>query len=153
MINVDVVCEDQLWKTKIKSPSIYFKKKLKILNKFFKFKKKKNFTILLTNNRKIKKLNRKFRNKNNATDVLSFPFFNINQLGKIKEKTLYLGDIAISYQFVNFRSKISNFKLEFDKLWIHGYLHLLGYDHKKDKDYKKMNKKENNILKLFYKTN
>ena len=153
MINVDVVFEDKLWKTKIKIPSVYFKKKLKILNKFFKFKKKNNFTILLTNNQKIKKLNKKFRNQNKATDVLSFPFLDINQLSKIKEKTLYLGDIAISYQFVNFRSKISNFKLEFDKLWIHGYLHLLGYDHKKDKDYKKMNKKENNILKLFYKTN
>ena len=155
MIKVDVEVNSKAWYKKITDPKKYFSKKLKKISKIVKFFKGKNitFTILLTNSLHMKKLNKKFRNKNNATDVLSFPFFNINQLGKIKEKTLYLGDIAISYQFVNFRSKISNFKLEFDKLWIHGYLHLLGYDHKKDKDYKKMNKKENNILKLFYKTN
>ena len=95
---------------------------------------------MLTNNYKIKKLNQKFRKKNKITDVLSFP-------SKILiKKYTYIGDIAISFEFINKRSNISNFKYEFDKMWIHGLLHLLGYDHKKDKDYKKMYKKENLIL-------
>ena len=54
-----------------------------------------------------------------------------------KKKNVYLGDIAISYEIVNKRSKKSNFFLEFDKMWIHGYLHLLGHDHKKKKILKK----------------
>ena len=134
---------------KIKNPKTYFKKKLNKLSKFTNSKKRsKNFTILLTNNNKMRYLNNKFRNKNKITDVLSFPF-----LEKIKNKNLYLGDIAISYQFVNNRSKSSNFELEFDKMWVHGYLHLLGYDHKKNKDYYKMNKIEDKILKYFHKLN
>jgi len=56
-------------------------------------------------------------------------------------------------KIVNKRSKITNFFLEFDKMWIHGYLHLIGYNHKRLNDYKKMNKKENLILKYFYKVN
>ena len=55
----------------------------------------------------------------------------MTELKKKKEKKIYIGDIAISYQFVKNRSKLTNFELEFDKLWLHGYLHLLGYDHKK----------------------
>ena len=97
----------------------------------------------------MKELNKKFRNKNKPTDVLSFPF---NKKIKYK-KGLYLGDIAISYEIVNKRSKNSNFFLEFDKMWIHGYLHLLGHDHKKKKDFAKMKKIENLILNKFYKKN
>ena len=150
MISTNVVLDHYLWKRKIKNPKIYIKKKLDKLNKLRLFKKKsKNHTILLTNNTKIKALNKKFRNKNKPTDVLSFPSDN-----KMKyKKNLYLGDIAISYEIVNKRSKNSNFSLEFDKVWIHGYLHLLGYDHKKKKDFMKMKKLEDLILNKFYKKN
>jgi probable rRNA maturation factor len=72
----------------------------------------------------------------------------IENLKKKINSKIYLGDIAINYEIINRRSKISNFDLEFDKMWIHGYLHLLGYDHKKVKDYKIMKKIENNILKV-----
>ena len=58
----------------------------------------------------------------------------------------YLGDIAISYEFVNMKSNLTSFSNELDKLWIHGYLHLIGYDHKKNKDYLKMQKKENQLI-------
>ena len=61
-----------------------------------------------------------------------------------------MGDIALSYEIINYRSKKSNFDIEFDKMWIHGYLHLLGYDHKKIKDYKVMQKMENKIIKTLY---
>ena len=95
----------------------------------------------------MKKLNFKFRNKNKTTDVLSFP------LKYTKNKKTYIGDIAISYEIINQRSKLSNFFMEFDKIWIHGFLHLIGYDHKKLKDFKKMQKKEQLILNHFYKIN
>ena len=64
-----------------------------------------------------------------------------------------MGDIAISYEIINKRSKNSNFFIEFDKMWIHGYLHLLGHNHKKKKDFIKMKKLEDLILNCFYKKN
>ena len=150
MTSVDIVLDHYLWKKKIKNPKIYIKKKLEKLNKLSLFKKKpKSHTIFLTNNKKMKALNKKFRNKNNSTDVLSFPF----QKKINYRKNIYLGDVAISYEIINKRSKNSNFFLEFDKMWIHGYLHLLGHDHKKKKDFKKMKKLEEKILNCFYKKN
>ena len=77
---------------------------------------------------------------------MSFPFFPANKLKQIKEKNIYIGDIATSYEIINYRSKKNNFILEFDKVWIHGFLHLLGYDHIKNKDYFKMNRVEKKIL-------
>ena len=92
-------------------------------------------------------LNSKFRNKKKSTDILSFPL-------KIKQnKKLYLGDIAISFEIINRRAKLSSFSHELDKIWIHGYLHLLGYDHKKNKDYLLMARQENLIFKKLNKTN
>ena len=94
----------------------------------------------------MKKLNKKFRNRNKATDVLSFPSFSLKSLKLLKEKKIYIGDIAVAYEIINSRSK-KNFLLEFDKVWIHGLLHLLGYNHIRNKDYFKMNKFEKRILK------
>jgi len=146
MIKTNVILDYYKWKNKIKNPSIYFKKKIEKLNKISSFKKKKHeFSVLLTNNKKMKSLNFKFRKKNKPTDVLSFPFRHI------EKESIYIGDIAISFEIVNERSKTSNFFLEFDKMWIHGYFHLIGYDHKKTKDFKKMIKKENLVLNYFHK--
>ncbi len=100
---------------------------------------------MLTDNKKMKYFNKKFRKKNMPTDVLSFPIKNLLNNKK------YIGDIAISYEIVNKRSKNSNFLVEFDKMWIHGYLHLIGYDHKSNKDFYKMNRKEVFILNYFNK--
>ena len=150
MINADVVIENKLWNKKIKNPSNYIKKKIKKISKFNLLKKKHfSFTILLTDNSKMKYLNKEFRSKNKTTDVLSFPNLDDMDLKKKNNTEIYLGDIAISYEIVNRRSKKSNFDLEFDKMWIHGYLHLLGYNHKKVRDYKAMKKMEDKILKIF----
>ena len=148
MIKCNIVLDNKIWIKKIKKPDNYFKLKLKKLSKFHFFRKKNHeFTILLTNNIKMKKLNLKFRNKNKITDVLSFPL-------KAKSKNkLYVGDIAISFEIINKRSKSSFFDLELDKMWIHGYLHLVGYDHKNLNDYKIMLKKEKTILNYIYKKN
>ena len=148
MIKVNVEINNKSWHKKIKNPEKYFGQKLKKISKIVKFFKKKNiiFTILLTNSLNMKKLNKKFRNRNKPTDVLSFPSFTLKSLKLIKEKNIYIGDIAVSYEIINSRSKFFFSLSEFDKVWIHGLLHLLGYDHVKNKDYYKMNKIEKRIL-------
>ena len=148
MIKVNVEVNNKPWHKKIKNPNRYFSKKLEKISKLIPFFKKKNvtFTILLTNSLGIKKLNKKFRKQNKSTDVLSFPFFSQKQFKNAKEKNMYIGDIAICYEIINVRSKKTNFFLEFDKAWVHGFLHLLGYNHIKNKDYFKMNRIEKRIL-------
>jgi len=150
MIKVNVEINNKSWHKKIKNPKKYFSKKLKKISKIVKFFNGKNitFTILLTNSLNMKKLNKKFRNKNKSTDVLSFPFLSSNNLKFVKQKKFYIGDIAISYEIINSRSKKNNFLLAFDKVWVHGFLHLAGYNHVKNKDYFKMNKIEKRILNL-----
>ena len=148
MIKANVISGNLKWKRTIKKPDNYIGKRLKILSTISSFKRKNyEFSILLTNDKEMKNLNYKFRKKNKTTDVLSFPI-------KIKnKKILYVGDIAISYEIIKERSKKTNFSLEFDKVWIHGYLHLIGYDHKKINEFKKMFRKEKSILRYFHKVN
>ena len=148
MIKVNVEVNSKSWHKKIKNPKKYFSIKLKKISKIVKFFKGKNitFTILLTNSLNMKRLNKKFRNENKSTDVLSFPFLSSNNLKFIKQKKLYIGDMATSYEIINSRTKKNNFLLEFDTAWVHGLLHLLGYNHIKNKDYSKMNKIEKIIL-------
>ena len=142
MIKIYVVVDSLKWKKKIKDIESYFKLKQKKFNIFFNSSKKiSEFTIFLTSNVTMKNLNNKFRKVNKPTDVLSFPS-NI----KVNRNT-YLGDIAISFEIVNKRSKKSFFDHELDKMWIHGYLHLKGYNHIKNTDFKKMFKKEYLIFK------
>ena len=148
MIKANVIVGHYQWKKKIKNPTNYFKNKLRRILKIPNFRKKKQeFSILLTNNKEMKSLNYKFREKNKPTDVLSFPFHHE------EKKSVYIGDIAISFEIVNKRSKETDFFLELDKMWIHGYFHLIGYDHKKLKDFKKMAKKEKILLNYFHKVN
>ena len=64
----------------------------------------------------------------------------------MKEKKIYIGDLAASYEIIYSRSKKKNFLEEFDKVWVHGLLHLIGYVHIRNKDYYKMNKIEKRIL-------
>ena len=148
MIRVNVEINSKSWNKKIKNPKKYFSEKLKKISKIIKFFKNKNitFTILLTNSLNMKKLNNKFRNRNTSTDVLSFPFLSSNNLKFLKQKKIYIGDIAVPYEVINSRSKKKNFFLEFDKVWVHGLLHLIGYNHIKNKDYFKMSKFEKRIL-------
>ena len=144
MIKVNVEVNSKSWHKKIKNPKKYLNRKLKKISKIVKFFKGKNvtFTILLTNSLNMKKLNKKFRKRNKSTDVLSFPYFTSRNLGLIKEKKIYIGDVAASYEIINSRAKKNDFFLEFDKVWIHGLLHLIGYNHIKNKDYFTMNRIE-----------
>jgi len=150
MIKVNVEINNKSWLKKIKNPQKYLNNKIKKIPSIIKFFKKKNvvFSILLTNSMNMKKLNKKFRRKNKATDVLSFPALEVKKLKLIKEKKIYIGDIAASFEIINLRSKKSNFSLEFDKVWVHGLLHLIGHDHIRNKDYFKMYKTEKRIVNL-----
>ena len=137
MISIDVVSENNLWSKKIKKADFFFNTLTKSFPKKYRFiKKKVSLTILLSNNKNIKRLNKKFRNKNKATDVLSFP-----SEKKINiKKSPYIGDIVISYEFMNKPKELNvlDFKNKVTKIFIHGFLHLLGHDHIKLKDFKVM---------------
>ena len=150
MINIDVVSECSLWSKKIKEPQVFFNSLVKVFPKKYKFIKKKiSLTILLSNNKNIKKLNKKFRSKNKSTDVLSFP-----SEEKINIKKLhYIGDIILSYEFMNKPKTLSilEFKRKVAKIFIHGFLHLLDYDHIKLRDFKKMLIEEEKIYKTIEK--
>ena len=144
MININVLSEERAWTKRLKNKDLFFKKICAAFPEKYKFLNKKvSVTLLLSNNKKIKKLNKIFRKKNKSTDILSFP---LNKKVRISKKT-YLGDIIISYDFMN-KPKFQNlqrFKKKIAKTFIHGFLHLLGFDHKKDKDYLKMLKEEERI--------
>ena len=145
MININVFSNEKAWTKKLKKKDLFFNKICKSFPKNYLFLNKKiSFSLLLSNNKNIKKLNKDFRNKNESTDILSFPF---SKKMKISKKT-YIGDIVISYNFINNPKSQSSkqFEEKLIKTFIHGFLHLLNFDHKKDKDYKKMLKEEELIF-------
>jgi probable rRNA maturation factor len=100
--------------------------------------KKKNLSIALVAPIRIKELNRRYRKKNRPTDVLSF------------QDTDTFGEILICPAEVerNARKSNSNFKKELSRVLIHGILHLLGYDHKKNEEEDIMKKKEEYYLNI-----
>ena len=146
MIKAEVIIDNTAWIKKIKNISQLFNRILKNFPKKYSKKNKKTIlTVLLSNNSKIKILNKTFRKKNKPTDILSFPIKK-----KIDKKFFYLGDIIISYEFMN-RPKeinIAEFKKKVAKIFIHGFLHLKGFDHKKNKDFNLMQKEELNLYNL-----
>ena len=120
MIKVNVAINNKSWHKKIKYTKKYFNQKLKKISNIIKFFRDKNitFTILLTNSLNVKKLNKKFRKRNKSTDVLSFPSFSPKRLQLMKEKKIYIGDLAASYEAIYSRSKKKNFLKEFHKVWL-----------------------------------
>jgi len=147
MININVFSEEKAWSKKLKKKELFFKKICQAFPKKYKFLNKKvSFSLLLSNDKKIKKLNKNFRNKNKSTDILSFPF---SKKTKIHKQT-YIGDIIINYNFIDKpkTQQLKIFKKKVIKTFIHGFLHLLGFDHLKNKDYKKMLKEEERIYQL-----
>ena len=146
MIDIKVLSEEKAWSKKLNRKEIFFKKVCNSFPQRYKFKNKNvSLTVMLSNNRNIKKLNKNFRNKNKPTDILSFPF---NRKKNISKQT-YLGDIIISYNYMD-KPKSQNlrtFRKKVIKTFIHGFLHLLGYNHIKNDDYKKMLQQEELLFK------
>ena len=149
MIKVNVILNNINWKRYLRNPNRFIDKKIALLNKKNKLFKKNTLicSLLLSWAKEIKNLNKKFRRKNKSTDVLSFPFYEKNQLNKKirEEKEIYLGDIIINLSQVKKKNNKTKFKEELNKLWIHGLLHLLGYDHKSNSQYLQMQKLEKKI--------
>ena len=112
MINISVFSEEKAWSNRLRNKELFFKKICKFFPKKYKFfRKKVSFTLLLSNNKNIRRLNKLFRDKNKSTDILSFP---ANKKQKIV-KEIYLGDIIISYNFID-KPKSQSSKLFKEKL-------------------------------------
>ena len=144
MIDINVLSEEGAWSNRLKKKEQFFRDICKAFPKKYRFFNKRiSLTLLLSNNKNIKILNKNFRNKNKSTDILSFP---LNKKKTLLKKT-YIGDIIISYNFIDKpkSQKLKFFKEKLIKTFIHGFLHLLGFDHIKNKDYKKMLKEEKRI--------
>ena len=110
-------------------------------------------TITLTNNENIKIINKEYRNIDRATDVLSFPMFEKEDLDKkIKNKDFLhediLGDIIISVEKVREQAEEygHSFERELSYMVVHGFYHLMGYDHMEEEEKVEMRKKEDKIL-------
>ena len=110
-------------------------------------------TITLTNPEYIRNINKQDRGIDKATDVLSFPMFEKDELDrKIKEKDFLpedvLGDIIISIPKVEEQAKEyeHSFERELSYMVVHGFYHLMGYDHIQEEDKKIMRIKEEKIL-------
>lgn len=116
-------------------------------------KSKLVITITLTTPEEIRKINKEYRNIDKETDVLSFPMFEKVELEeKIKNKDfLYediLGDIIISIEKVKEQAKEygHSFERELSYMLVHGFYHLMGYDHIQEEDKQVMRPKEDKIL-------
>ena len=149
MIRINVIVKDKTWLKYIKNPDIYLKKKIKKIQKDRFFSNKKySLSLQLSGEKEIKYLNNKFRKKNKATDILSFPSETKKNLKNLiaSNSKIYLGDIIINIKKMNISSKVL-FKNHLNILFVHGLLHLFGYDHKKNSNFKTMNTIEKKFLK------
>ena len=125
----------------------------KILETCFKEEQLNNknlyVNVVLTNSANIRKINEKYRKIDKETDVLSFPMFEKEDLENINNINIdILGDIVISIEQVEKQSKEyeHSFKRELAYMIVHGFYHLVGYDHMQEDDKKIMREKEENIL-------
>ena len=152
MVKVNLVIEDKNWKSRYPKVNLLLTKSIKkILSSIFPSRAMAfEISILLTGKKNMKNLNKKFRKINKDTDVLSFPAEEKNFFKKdLKlKKKIYLGDIALSYQYIEEIVKKQNISFDdyFKKILIHGVLHLIGYEHDSLKKYKKMNLLEQKII-------
>lgn len=110
-------------------------------------------TVTFTNSENIQKINKEFRNIDKPTDVLSFPMFEKEELDQkiAQNHFLYediLGDIVISIPKVEEQAEEYGHSLERELCYmlVHGFYHLMGYDHIEENDKRKMRTKEEKIL-------
>lgn len=129
----------------------------KVVNKCFEEENLQNsnlyISIILTDPKNIQEINKEHRNIDKPTDVLSFPMFEKEELDeKIKNQDFeyedVLGDIVISIERVKGQAEEygHSFEREFAYMIVHGFYHLMGYDHIEEEDKILMRPKEENIL-------
>ena len=145
MVSLSYNVDDKKWQKSFPLFKKYISKSVIETIKTVKVNLSENSEIsfLLTSDKKIQKLNSKYRNKNLSTNVLSFPMM------KKINGVMLIGDIAISNEKILKESK--NFKTNkysyLSKIAIHGVLHLLGFDHQTEKEFQIMDQYEKKILK------
>ena len=107
-------------------------------------KKNTLVSVLLTDDYNMKKINKKWRKKDNPTNVLSFPV----NMDIIEDEYCFIGDVALSYETIEKESdeRMISFQNHFIHLLLHGLLHLLGYSHESEKETKDMKKLEIKLL-------
>ena len=146
-IKVDFFAESKKWSRRIPKIKQITLKTLKNMTEYFNNSYFYNLNLILSDKKKLKELNKKFKKINKDTDVLTFI---TKQSNKNLGKNLYC-DIFFSIdtieKFIR-RNKVSIYN-HFNHLLIHSLLHINGYDHKKNLDFKKMKKEEIKILGLF----
>lgn len=141
----------------IKENEEYDKVIKKVVEQCFKEENLENsklcLTITLTTPENIQKINKEYRNIDRATDVLSFPMFEKQELDEMIAKKQFehedvLGDIIISIARVEEQAKEygHSFERELSYMVVHGFYHVMGYDHIKEEDKVKMRPKEEKIL-------
>lgn len=132
------------------------KKYEEIANKVFEscFKKENLYdykiymSVILTNEKNIQNINKEYRNIDKVTDVLSFPMFEKEEIDLVKEQEEVLGDIIVCIPVIK-RQAIEyghSEEREFAYMLVHGFYHLMGYDHIVEEDKVIMRAKEENIL-------
>lgn len=148
MHKINILVDSYLWRKNLPST------KKNIKNILIKSIKSQNFfqnlqveiNVLLTNSKKMEYLNQKFRKVKKDTDILSFPSLKNIKFAKTKEKKkIYLGDLAVSYNYIKKKDVI--FKDYLNKILIHGFLHLIGHKHDTESSYFKMEKEHKKITK------
>ena len=143
-LKLEITIQNQkLWKD---MDNIFCMLVLDLLSKITEDKNelKKSASILLTDDLYMKEINKKWRKLEKATNVLSFP---VNK--QIKEEDyFFIGDIVLSYETILSECKLrkKSFKDHFLHLLVHGFLHLLGYNHDNKINEKEMEKLEVNYL-------
>lgn len=141
----------------IKENEEYDKVIKKVVEQCFKEENLENsklcLTITLTTPENIQKINKEYRNIDRATDVLSFPMFEKSELDEMIEKQEFehediLGDLVISIEKVKEQAKEygHSFERELSYMVVHGFYHVMGYDHIKEEDKAKMRPKEEKVL-------
>ena len=144
MINISYNVEHNKWNKHFPLYKKYISKTVMTTLNIVQKNSKDDLAIdfLLTSNKNIKKLNYKYRNANKPTNVLSFPMMSIY------DGTKFLGDIALALETLQKESrrlKVSKYDY-LCKMTAHGILHLLGYDHETDQEFKQMSELESQIL-------
>ena len=136
----------------------YEQKIVEVLNKCFEEEKLKKLnlyiSVTLTTPEEIRKLNAEYRNIDKETDVLSFPMFEKSEIDEIVKNQIKspveetIGDIVISIQRVQEQAVEygHSFERELSYMLVHGFYHLMGYDHIEEEDKKRMRPKEEKIL-------
>ncbi len=136
-------------KTSYKFSKIFFRKAVDAVLKAMSLKKMPEFSLVLLSEPDIKKINKEYRKKNKPTSVLAFPSKDFKKIKNFEERQA--GDIFLCPDYIKKEAKKTKETLNYrlTVLFIHGILHLLGFDHKENKDALKMEALERKVLRKF----